>query len=385
MTISKNIINNLAIHRRELHQIPELGFQEFKTQKYLMEKLKEMGYEPFEICGTGVYVYIDNNKDNSYAFRSDMDALPIEENKHSFSSTHSGKMHACGHDGHMATLLGFASYLKTLDKYKFNSNILLIFQPAEEGPGGAKNIVETGIFDKYKIKSIFGFHLFPTLPQGTIGSKIGGLMAKAAEINIDIIGKSGHSGQPHKTIDSIQIALSFLQSMNTIVSKNLSPFDPSLISFNKIIGGTVRNIVAEKTRLEGTIRSFSEESFSLIIKKIKDIIHGLEISWNCKINMNIAEGYPPVINDKKYYDIFKRAMESSSSIKLVEVEPEMLAEDFSFYQEKIPGVFYFVGTLNKEKKFDNALHNCGFNFDEKALEYALESYILIFNSLNELD
>ncbi len=382
MNISKNIINNLTIYRRDLHQIPELGFQEFKTQEYLITELKKMGYTPFKICETGVYVYINNNKDNSYAFRSDMDALPIEENSHSFSSKHLGKMHACGHDGHMSTLLGFASYLKTIDKSKFNCNILLIFQPAEEGPGGAKNIVETGIFEKYKIKSIFGFHLFPTLPQGTIGSKIGGLMAKAAEINIDILGKSGHSGQPHKTVDSIQIALLFLQNMNNIVAKNLSPFDPSLISFNKIIGGTVRNIVAEKTRLEGTIRSFSQESFSFIIKRIKDIAHGLELSWNCKINIDIAEGYPPVINDKKYYNIFKEAIKTSDSIQLVEVEAEMLAEDFSFYQEKIPGVFYFVGTLNKEKNFDKSLHNCGFNFDEKALEYALESYILIFNSLN---
>ena len=383
MNISDKIIKNLTFNRRELHKIPELGFQEIKTQAYLFEKLELMGYKPEKICNTGIYIYIDNGKDFSFAFRSDIDALPIvEKNDIDFISNHDGIMHGCGHDGHMATLLGFAEYLTTIDKVNIPFNILLIFQPAEEGPGGAKNIIESGLLKSHKTRAIFGLHLFPNLSEGKIGTKSGSFMASSNEITVNITGKSGHCGQPQLGVDSIQIAMKFLENMNIITTKMLSPFDPSIISFNKINGGSVRNVTAEKVKIEGTIRSFSSESLVLIKEKIKQTCTQLEVFFNCKIEIQINDGYPVVINDKNYYNILKSALEKTKKIDFLELEPGMFAEDFSFYLNEIPGLFYYVGTKNEKKGFITPLHNCKFNFDEKALEYALMSLILIFEELN---
>jgi amidohydrolase len=307
-----------------------------------------------------------------------------EENDIAFASTHKGAMHACGHDGHMATLLGFAEYLTTVDTSLFKHNILMIFQPAEESPGGAKDIVESGLLQKCKVKAIFGLHLFPKLDEGVVGSRSGGFMAKASEINVDITGKSGHCGQPQNGIDSIQVAMKFLDSINFLTTKALSPFDPSLISFNKIVGGTVRNITAENTRLEGTIRSYSTESFNYIVDSLKRIGAGLELAFGAKFDFDIAAGYPPVVNDKEYYDILASSLSEVEGIEFRELEPEMLAEDFSFYQEAVPGVFYYVGVGTSKSEYSRALHNCKFNFDESALEIALTTYIKLNEKLNKI-
>ena len=175
----EKILENMKRHRRNLHQIPELGYEEKKTQAYLLQEIKKMGYEPKIICETGIYVYVDGGAEETYGFRTDIDGLSIlEETGVSYSSKHEGSMHACGHDGHMATLLGFMEYLRGK---KIKKNILAVFQPAEEGPGGAKNIVESGILEKYNVQGIFGLHLFPKLEEGIIGCRPGGFMAKAAE------------------------------------------------------------------------------------------------------------------------------------------------------------------------------------------------------------
>ncbi|MBP6322691.1 MAG: amidohydrolase [Fusobacteriaceae bacterium] len=383
MDFSQEILDSLKINRKELHKIPEVGFKEFKTQQYIIKILSSLGFSPKSICDTGVSLFIDNKKESTIAFRADIDALPIlEENDIEFKSTHEGYMHACGHDGHSAILLGFAHYLSQTDLSHLNYNILLIFQPAEETPGGAKDIAASGILEQCKVKSIFGLHISPKLEEGYIGSRAGGFMAKASEINVDIFGKSGHCGQPQSSIDSIQAAIKFLEQINCVVAKNLSPFDPSLISFNKIQGGTIRNIVAEHTRIEGTIRSFSKESFEFIKNKIFSIKTGLEIGFDVKIDVDINSGYPPVVNDNELYKILQNSVNSSSNLKFIELEPEMLAEDFSFYLEKIPGVFFFLGSKNIDKGYIHPLHNSKFNFDEKVLEYGIEAYVILLETLN---
>jgi len=381
MKINESIIDSIVNHRRELHQIPELGFEELKTQKYLKEALTKLGYEPKEICKTGLYIYLEGESKECYSFRTDIDGLPIvEETSHDFKSSHHGKMHACGHDGHMATMLGFAEYL--LDKKEsLKKSLLLIFQPAEEGPGGAKDIVESGIFEKYNVKGVFGLHLFPKLEEGIIACRAGGFMAKAAEINIDITGKSGHGGQPQTGIDAIQVATRMLNSFNLITSKYIAPFTPAIIAFGKIEGGTVRNIISENCRLEGTIRAFSTENFNFIVKKIRDIAKGFEIAFDCKINIDIAEGYPPVINDPEYVEVLKNGINKHTDLNYLEIDPEMLAEDFGFYQEAMRGLFFFVGIRNEEKGFTNPLHSCHFNFEEKTLQNGLKAYISISKEL----
>ncbi len=370
-----NLLNEITRFRRELHKIPETGYHEVKTQEYLKRELSRMGYNPQEICTTGVYVYIDAEASETVAFRSDIDALPMtEETGCTFSSTHEGFMHACGHDGHMAMLLGFAKTLKNYDTFK--KNILLIFQPAEEGPGGAKDIVNEGLLMKHRVSSIFGIHLFPKIQEGLIASRRGAMMAQPTEINIDIIGRSGHGAMPHTSVDSILVTAKLLEAYQSIVSRSLSPLSQSVITFGKIEGGTVRNIIAEKTRIEGTIRTFSREVLDTILERIEEINEGFERSYKVKINTHIDIQYPPVINDS---ELFSRV---EDLIDLPDIEPLMLAEDFSYYQEAVPGLFVFLGTHNEEKGFTAPLHNSRFNFDEEVLLKGVEFYTAVSKKLN---
>lgn len=370
-TLRKNIKN----YRRDLHQIPETGYKEFKTQEYLMTKLRDMGYSPEKICDTGVFVHIKGESSETIAFRSDIDALPIkEETACSFASTHEGNMHACGHDGHMAILLGFAQSLRYCAHLK--KSILLIFQPAEEGPGGGAHIVQAGLLKRYSVEGIFGIHLFPGLKEGVTASKPGPLMAQPTEINIDVIGKSGHGAMPQTSVDSIIVTAKLLEAYQSIISRSLSPLSQAVITFGKIRGGTVRNIIAETTRIEGTIRTFSKEVLGDILQRIEEVNRGFEISHRVKIDCQVDIQYPPVLNDR---ELFRKI---SDLIDDRNIEPLMLAEDFSYYQEAVPGVFIFLGTRNDEKNYTAPLHNSKFNFDERVLIKGVDLYMEIMQRLN---
>jgi len=375
----KKIYEKMKKYREELHKIPELGYKEVKTQKYLIEKLEEMGYKPKIICETGLYIYIEGSGEETYAFRSDIDALSIkEETTCEYSSTHDGKMHACGHDGHMAILLGFLKYLK--DK-KLKKNILAIFQPAEEGPGGAKDIVESGILEKYNVKSIFGLHIIPDLPEGLIGCKSGGLMAKAGQLKIEIKGKAGHGGIPNSGIDSIQVATKLLDGFNLITSKYIGTTEVAVIGIGKINAGTAANIIAETTILEGTLRTLSTPTFETVEKKIMDLSKGLEIAYGVKINVDLANGYPAVINDKELVEVLRNSLEKVEGVTYIEVDPAMAAEDFGFYQEKVKGVFFFLGSRNPKRGFTYSLHNSKFDFSSNVLINGIKVYIALSKEL----
>lgn len=364
-----NISNSIKKHRRYLHTIPELGFEEFKTSKYIKEQLELLGYSPISILNTGVLVYIEGTEKNTYAFRADIDALPIdEETGVDFASTHQGKMHACGHDGHTSILLGFAEYLKEVKPKK---NILLIFQPAEEGPGGAKFIVDEGYLAKYNVKAVFGLHLFPGLAEGTIGTRPGPFMAQTGEIDILIRGKSGHGAMPHTTIDTVLITAKLLEAYQSIVSRNVSPLDSAVLTFGKIEGGAARNIIAETVKIEGTCRTFSKELFDMIVGRMESIHKGFEQAFGVEITADIRPMYPPVINTPSLYKRFRHA---TKDFDFVELEPVMLAEDFAFYQEAVSGLFFFLGTRNESLGYVNPLHNCSFNFVEEVLIEGVKVY-----------
>lgn len=358
------LLEDIIKFRQDLHQIPELGLQEFKTQKYILDTLQSLGYSPKTICGTGVYLYLEG-KDKTFckAFRADMDALSITEGTDcSFKSKNNGFMHACGHDGHMATLLGFAKYLKTLPFYEYS--ILLIFQPAEEGPGGAKLICESGILESFSVKEIYSFHLFPELEEGTISTKAGPFFAQATEFDCKVIGKGGHGGMPHKTIDPLIPFTKIIDSYQSVISRNISPFNPAVITVGKISGGTVRNIISDSIEFYGTIRAYSQKDTNDIIKRMNEIHRGVELGFNVKVSDEFRILYPPVINDNGLYSKF---LKISSNFNFIQGEPLALAEDFSFYQEKIPGLFFLLGTKNTDKNFTSSLHSSTFNFDEKVL------------------
>ncbi|MGL4947593.1 MAG: M20 metallopeptidase family protein [Cetobacterium sp.] len=374
------LLEKVTKYRRDLHKIPEVGFKEFKTQKYIIEELENMGYSPNIISGTGVYVYIPGTSKYCKAFRADIDALSIQEdNCCDFNSEHEGFMHACGHDGHTAALLGFAKYLTTI-KVK-NLSTLLIFQPAEEGPGGAKFICNEGLLEKFNVKEIYSFHLFPDLEEGTVSTKAGPFFAQATEFDCKIIGKGGHGGMPHKTNDPLIPFTKVIDSYQTIISRNLSPFSAGVITVGKISGGTARNIISDSINFHGTIRAYSQEDTDNIIKRMKDIHRGIEISFNVKIEDEFRILYPPVINNLHLYSQF---LKSSTQFNFVEGETLALAEDFAFYQETVPGLFFLLGTKNVIKNFTSPLHTSTFNFDEKVLLEGVKLFIKLWEENYEI-
>lgn len=373
------LLDDIVKNRRALHQIPETALEEFKTKEYLKNYLISIGLEPQEIVETGLFVYIEGkDKENCIAFRSDIDALNIkEETGAEFESKHIGKMHACGHDGHMTTLLGFAKYLTTIQPLE--KSVLLIFQPAEESPGRAKDIVETGLLKKYNVKAIYGMHLFPELPEGTVASKEGPFFAQAALMTTTITGKSGHGAMPHKTIDPLMAFTKIVDGYQTIVSRNLSPFDPGVVTIGKFCGGSAQNIIADTVNFWGTIRTFKEENTEFIIDRIKEIHRGIELSYRVKIDEKIDIVYPPVINDKELY---KKFVDTMKDMNYVEHEALTISEDFAYYQKEVPGIFMLLGTRSEEKGFVHPLHSCHFNFDEKVLLKGVEAFARILESYN---
>lgn len=373
------LLDDIVKNRRALHQIPETALEEFKTKEYLKNYLISIGLEPQEIVETGLFVYIEGkDKENCIAFRSDIDALNIkEETGVEFESKHVGKMHACGHDGHMTTLLAFAKYLTTIQPLE--KSVLLIFQPAEESPGRAKDIVETGLLKKYNVKAIYGMHLFPELPEGTVASKEGAFFAQAALMTTTITGKSGHGAMPHKTIDPLMAFTKVVDGYQTIVSRNLSPFDPGVVTIGKFCGGSAQNIIADTVNFWGTIRTFKEENTEFIIDRIKEIHRGIELSYRVKIDEKIDIVYPPVINDKELY---KKFVDTMKDMNYVEYEALTISEDFAYYQKEVPGIFMLLGTRSEEKGFVHPLHSCHFNFDEKVLLKGVEAFARILESHN---
>ena len=373
------LLDDIIKNRRALHQIPETALEEFKTKEYLKNYLISIGLEPQEVVETGLFVYIEGkDKENCIAFRSDIDALNIkEETGAEFESKHIGKMHACGHDGHMTTLLAFAKYLTTIQPLE--KSVLLIFQPAEESPGRAKDIVETGLLKKYNVKAIYGMHLFPELPEGTVASKEGPFFAQAALMTTTITGKSGHGAMPHKTIDPLMAFTKIVDGYQTIVSRNLSPFDPGVVTIGKFCGGSAQNIIADTVKFWGTIRTFKEENTEFVIDRIKEIHRGIELSYRVKIDEKIDIVYPPVVNDKELY---KKFVETMKNMDYVEHEALTISEDFAYYQKEVPGIFMLLGTRSEEKGFIHPLHSCHFNFDEKVLLKGVEAFARILESHN---
>jgi hippurate hydrolase len=274
-------------------------------------------------------------------------------------------MHACGHDGHMSALLGFA-YRLSQKKEHYKNNILLIFQPAEEAPGAAKYIVESGLLNDYHVKAIYGIHLMPYIEEGDLYSKAGSLMAECGEIDIVIKGKGAHAGTPEQGHDAIIAASMLVAQFQTIHSRSISPFEDVVLNIGKINGGTARNAVAEEVKLEGTLRCYDEDVFMHVVNRMKEIAKGLEVAYGCDIDVTCDPMYPPLLNDETLFEKAK-----SFGVKQLK-QSMMLAEDFAFYTKAVPSLFIYVGT--KTKTMQSGLHTSTFNFNEEVLERAVDFY-----------
>lgn len=363
----------LKTHRQALHKIPELGRELPKTKAYLLSVLKTLDCEITEVLESGLCVYFDRGQKKTTAFRADMDALPVmESNTHDYISTHTGQMHACGHDGHMAMGLTFAQYVN--QQASIPCNVLMIFQPAEETSGGARDICETGILNQYHVTRIFGIHLWPFLKQGVISSKPNAMMPRSSEVNVDIIGKTSHATAPKEGIDALYIGCRFIELVYSAHS-NLTAETPdqrTIIQFCKMDSGTARNIISGKTSLLGTLRAFSDETFHTLVTLLKSAASQLEEEYHCKIQLSCSEGYPPVINHPALYESITPALEQLSYEEMP--KPAMISEDYSFYGHYAPAVFFLLGTGT-----GIALHSTNFDFDETALLSGFELYQSLLN------
>lgn len=358
-------------HRKLLHNIAEVGRKEFKTAKYIRNYLDSINVAYDTYLETATIGVLKGKKgEKTIAFRADIDGLVTED----------GVKHLCGHDGHTSILLGLVQFINdNLDN--LNDNIVFIFQPAEEGPGGAEDLIKEGIIDKYKIDEIYGLHIYPEVEQGYIGLAPGYFMAQAGELNIDIISKSGHGAMPQSGIDGIIIAANIVNILQSIVSRNISPLDNAVLTIGKINGGTRRNIIAENVRLEGTLRTFDPKVYDSMKTRVKEICAGMEKSYNCKIELDIKDDYPSVNNNRYMYEEFVNALGEEKVIKL---NPMMISEDFSYYQREVPGLFFMLGSRDEEKGFINGLHNMNFNFNEEVLINGLNTYIKLLEYKNIL-
>lgn len=350
--------------RRDLHQIPELELKLPKTQRYIQDALRDLPCTLSSPISSSVVAFFDAGKKESVAFRSDMDALPVTEaTGRAFASRHAGCMHACGHDGHMAMLLEFAHQLSGYYK-ELPHNVVLIFQPGEETPGGAEPMCKSGIFEQYHIKRIFGFHVWPMLNKGVIATRRNEFMARSSEVNIDIIGKSAHAAKYKEGIDAMEIAARYMLDLYNMEQEELQPETYRLLRFGLLKSGTVRNVVANAARMEGTLRAFQDETYQYMKQRLIELAKPYE-EQGAKFLFDINTGYPAVMNDAALVD---EVVKMDPHIILLK-EPEMISEDFAHYQRKVPGVFFFLGTGT-----GIALHAHNFDFDEEVLLSGVAQY-----------
>jgi amidohydrolase len=366
--------------RRRLHQKPELGFQEKLTADFVSQKLQEWGIEhQTGIAQTGIVATIrgNNSTQKVLAIRADMDALPIQElNEVPYCSQHDGVMHACGHDGHTAIALGTAYYLQQ-NRDTFGGTVKIIFQPAEEGPGGAKPMIEAGVLKNPDVDAIIGLHLWNNLPLGTIGVRAGALMAAVELFRCTVLGKGGHGAMPHQTIDSIVVAAQIINALQTIVARNVNPIDSAVVTVGELHAGTAENVIADTAWMRGTVRYFNPELKSLFHQRVEQIIAGICQSHGARYDLDYWSLYPPVINDGSIAELVRSVAQEVVETP-VGVVPEcqtMGGEDMSYFLQEVPGCYFFLGSANPEKGLAYPHHHPRFDFDETVLAMGVEMFV----------
>lgn len=354
--------------RRALHRIPELELNLPRTMEYLRNALSALSCRIFSPTAESLCAFFDFGAESAIAFRADCDALPIcEQSDAPYASTHPGIMHACGHDGHMAILLELARRLES--KKRGKHNVVLIFQPGEESPGGAHPICKSGVLEAYKVKAIFGLHLWPGLEKGKVFSRENELMSRASEVTVDIYGKAAHIAKADQGVDATAAAVAFYTKACEMEKQY--PADAfRLLKFGKFCSGTARNALSAHCHMEGSLRAFQDSVFEELRRGLTVIAKNVENTYGCKADIHFSQGYPAVMNDAALY------RELKSKVQWQELDaPSMTAEDFGWYQRSVPGVFFFLGLGDVP-----ALHTDNFDFDDAVLCNGAE----LFESIAEV-
>lgn len=363
--------------RRELHQIPELALQEKETHAFLLKTVRSFPQTYLTIrtlpkLPTALLVKVHGQKpQRTIGYRTDIDALPVtEQTGLPFSSQHPGIAHACGHDIHMTVALGILDYFA---HHQPKDNLIFFFQPAEESKNGGKLAYDMGTFTgDWHIDEFYGLHDRPDLPAGTISTRLGTLFAGTTEINVDLIGKSGHAALPQNANDMIVAAASFINQIQTVVARNVSPTDSAVITFGLMRAGTIRNVIAGRAHLEGTLRGFTQKQIDFLQQRIRDISRGIAASFNCDVNVDLNQGgYYPVENNPQLTKDFIQYMQSDPAVTFAPTGPVMTGEDFGYLLNKIPGTMFWLGVNDP----DSQLHAADFSPDEAALAPGVTSVV----------
>lgn len=366
---AQDIKEQLVEWRRDFHSHPELGFEEYRTSKIIKDFLTSEGIEYKEVAGTGICGFIKGNGDKTIAIRADIDALPLQDRKTcSYASKEPNKMHACGHDAHTTILLGVAKLLNSC-KNELKGNVKLIFEPAEETVGGAKYMIKEGALLEPNVDAVIGLHVDEGLSCGKIGVKQGVVNAASNPFTIKIIGKGGHGAHPDTTVDPIVISSSVISALQTIISRELPPTAPRVITIGSIHGGTASNIIPEEVTIGGIIRTMKTEHREYVKKRVREIVEGIVHSMRGQCEINIEESYPCLYNNDGMLNLIKQsAVQIIGEDNVVNFEePSMGVESFAYFSMERPAAFYFLGCRNEEKAIINPAHGSYFDIDEECL------------------
>jgi hippurate hydrolase len=362
-------LDEMTRWRRDLHAHPELGFEENRTAAFVADKLESWGLEVCRgMAGTGVVGSLRGRAAGKrvIGLRADMDALPLLElNRFEHASKRPGKMHACGHDGHTTMLLGAARYLA--EDRNFSGTVHFIFQPAEEGRGGARRMVEEGLFAKFPCEAVYGLHNWPGLPLGHLGMRAGSIMSSMDKVTITVAGKGGHGALPHMTIDPVVISAHIVTALQTLVSRSTSPLSAAVVSITCIHGGEAHNVIPETVNMVGTVRSFSPSVRDALESGIKRIASGVAQSLGATATIDYERLAPAVVNSPAHVEIAARAAAGvvGAARVAIDMEPVMGSEDFAFMLEAKPGAYVFLGQAGSANPC--MIHNPHYDFDDRLL------------------
>lgn len=364
------IEEQLKAWRKDFHMHPELGFEEFRTSSIIKDFLRKEGIDFYETAKTGICAIIKGKEGKTIALRADMDALPLEDRKNcSYASKEAGKMHACGHDAHTTILMGAAKVLNSV-KADLNGSVKLFFEPGEETTGGARFMIKEGVLESPHVDAVLGLHVSEDIDCGYIGIKRGVVNAASNPFNIRIIGKGGHGAHPDTTIDPVVIACNLVIALQSIVSREIPPTDPAVLTIGSIHGGTAQNIVPEEVTISGIIRTMKKEHREYVKKRLAEITEGLVRSLRGIVEINIEESYPCLYNDDAMVDVIASTASGligKEKVKFLE-NPSMGVESFAYFSMERPAAFYYLGCRNSEKGIISPAHGSKFDIDEDCLK-----------------
>jgi amidohydrolase len=367
---AEGLAPKLVSWRRDIHQHPELAFRETRTADLVAQALSGLGLEVRTgVARTGVVGLLHGGRPGPVVMlRADMDALPIQENSDApYASQAPGVMHACGHDGHVAMLLGAATLLSR-HAADLSGDVLFVFQPAEEGLGGASAMLADGLLTDPVPAAAFGLHLWNTMPMGRVCAQAGPMMAAADLLEITVRGRGGHGALPHEAVDAIAVTGQILSALQTIVSRNVDPQETAVLTIGSVHGGTAYNIIAETVALEGTIRTFSPAVRETVLTRLRVLLDGIAAGMGAKYDLKVKSVAPAVVNDPGIAEVARAAaVQVVGATSVAWHPPLMVSEDFSEYQRLVPSCYMLLGSGNPALGLDAPHHNPGFDFDEQAL------------------